>query len=75
LGTEEDTMVAYADEKPVLLIKKLGGVVLLIVGLLLAALGFANGSTMIGSLGVLVLAAGAVLLALKIARRNEGGQA
>ena len=60
-----------ADETPILLIKKLGGIALLIVGLLIAALGFANGSTMAGSLGIVVLAAGAVLLALKVARRNE----
>ena len=67
-------MVAYAGEKPVLLIKKLGGLLLLVFGFLLLAAGYNNGSTGLGVLGMLLLAGGVVLLALKIARRNQSGQ-
>jgi hypothetical protein len=65
-------MAPYAGEKPILLIKKLGGILLLFVGLLLTAVGFSNGSTGLAVVGILALAAGLILLALKIVRRNQG---
>jgi uncharacterized membrane protein HdeD (DUF308 family) len=55
-----------------LLVKKLGGLLLLILGLLLLAMGFNAESTSTTVLGFVALAAGAALLALKIFRRNEG---
>ena len=66
-------MAEYATEKPVLLIKKIGGVLLLICGLLLAALAYSDGSTGLMVLGVLLAAAGLALMVLKIVRRNAGG--
>jgi hypothetical protein len=67
-------MAAYAGEKPVLLIKKLGALILLLFGVLLTAVGYNSGSTGLSVLGMLLLAAGAILLALKIARRNQPDQ-
>jgi hypothetical protein len=67
-------MAAHAGEKPILLIKKLGGLVLLLFGFLLLAAGYSGGSTGLSVLGMLLLAAGAILLALKIARRNQPDQ-
>ncbi|QRM28516.1 hypothetical protein [Microvirga sp. VF16] len=65
--------MAYdTDDKPVLLIKKLGGVLLLICGLALMTLGYSGDSTGLIVLGLLAAAAGAVLLVLKIVRRNQG---
>jgi hypothetical protein len=66
--------MALAGEKPILLIKKLGGLFLLLFGLLLAGLGFRDGSTSLIIIGILLLAAGVVLLALKIIRRNQNIQ-
>jgi uncharacterized membrane protein HdeD (DUF308 family) len=63
--------MALAGERPILLIKKLGGVLLLLFGLLLTALGFSSESTGLTTIGILALAAGAILLALKIVRRNQ----
>jgi hypothetical protein len=60
-----------ATETPVLLIKKMGGVVLLLLGLLLTALGYSNGSNGVATLGFVLLAGGVALLVLKILRRNE----
>jgi uncharacterized membrane protein HdeD (DUF308 family) len=54
-----------------LLVKKLGGLLLLILGLLLLAMGFNSDSTSTTVLGFVALAAGAALLALKIFRRNR----
>jgi uncharacterized membrane protein HdeD (DUF308 family) len=54
-----------------LLVKKLGGLLLLILGLLLLAMGFNSESTSTTVLGFVALAAGAALLALKIFRRNR----
>jgi uncharacterized membrane protein YidH (DUF202 family) len=58
-------------ETPVLLIKKMGGLLLLIVGFLLAALGYENGSNGLAMLGIVLVAIGIVLLVLKIFRRNQ----
>jgi len=66
--------MALAGERPILLIKKLGGILLLFFGLLLTALGLSDDSTGLTTLGILLLAAGAILLALKIIRRNQSSQ-
>jgi hypothetical protein len=65
-------MVAQTSDGHVLLIKKLGGLFAIIIGCLLTAVGvtFESGSTTF--VGVLLLVIGAVLLVLKIIRRNEG---
>lgn len=64
--------MALAGEQPTLFIKKLGGIILFLFGLLLTAFGFRDGSTGLTAFGILLLAAGAVFLALKIMRRNQG---
>ena len=65
-------MVAQASDGPILLIKKLGGLFAIIIGCLLTAFGltFESGGTTF--IGVLLLVIGAVLLVLKIVKRNEG---
>jgi hypothetical protein len=63
--------MAIAAERPVLLIKKLGGVLLLLFGLLLTALGMSNESSGLTTIGIVLLVAGAIFLALKIVRRNQ----
>lgn len=65
-------MVAQTSDGHVLLVKKLGGLIAIIVGCLLTAVGvtFESGGTTF--LGVLFLVLGAGLLALKIVKRNEG---
>ncbi len=65
-------MVAQTSDGQVLLTKKLGGLLAIIIGCLLTAFGVAYGSTGATILGVLFLALGAVLLVLKIIRRNQG---
>jgi len=65
-------MVAYAERKPLLLIKKLGAMILLVLGILLTATGVYGEGSSLTTIGVLLLVAGAILLALKIARRNQG---
>jgi hypothetical protein len=66
-------MAAYADDKPVLLIKKFGAVASLVLGLLLTATGLSGEYPTLTMVGVLLLAFGAILLVLKILRRNQGG--
>jgi drug/metabolite transporter (DMT)-like permease len=61
-------------EGPILLIKKLGGVLLLLVGLLLTALGLNSESGGLTGTGIVLLVAGAIFLALKIIRRNQDSQ-
>jgi hypothetical protein len=65
-------MVAQTSDGHVLLIKKLGGLFAIIIGCLLTAVGvtFESGGTTF--VGVLFLIVGAILLVLKIMRRNEG---
>jgi Flp pilus assembly protein TadB len=65
-------MVAHAGEGPILLAKKLGGLLLIIVGCLLTAVGVNAASTGLTVVGALLVIAGLVLLVLKILRRNEG---
>ena len=60
-----------AIEGPILLIKKLGGLLLLVIGLVMTALGANNGSTALIMLGTVLLVAGLALLALKIFRLNQ----
>ena len=64
-------MVASASEGHVLLVKKLGGLIAVIIGCLLTAVGVTFESTSTIVFGVLFLALGAVLLTLKIIRRNQ----
>ena len=65
-------MVAQASDGRVLLVKKLGGLIAIVVGCLLTAVGvtFESGSMTFFGVNFLVLGAG--LLVLKIVRRNEG---
>lgn len=65
-------MVAQIGEGPVFLTKKLGGLALIILGCLLTGWGVKAGYTGMAILGVVLLAAGAILLVLKIVRRNQG---
>ena len=67
-------MVARTVEAPVMLMKKLGGMVSLIFGCLLTALGIEFRSASSAVVGILFLALGATLLVLKIVRRNRGSQ-
>jgi hypothetical protein len=67
-------MVAQAGEGPILLLKKLGGMILIVVGCLLTAVGLNLGSIVQIALGVALLAGGMILLALKIVRRNQSSQ-
>lgn len=68
-------MPVDASEKPSLLIKKLGGLLLFAIGILLMAvgLGFGEGATWLTVLGILLVIGGGVALALKVIRRNQGG--
>jgi hypothetical protein len=66
-------MAAYADDKPVLLIKKFGAVGSLVLGLLLTATGLNGGYPVLTTIGAVLLVVGAILLVLKIVRRNQGG--
>jgi hypothetical protein len=65
-----------ADNSAWLFVKKAAGLALAFVGMLLAAHGGATGQTWELWLGVLLVAIGAVLLVLKIMRRNAeiGGE-
>lgn len=65
-------MVAQTSDGHVLLTKKLGGLIAIIFGFLLTAVGVTFEYTGMTILGVLFLALGAVLLVLKIVRRNQG---
>ena len=65
-------MPASASDQPNLLIKKIGGIVLLIIGLVALMLGFNRGPTWLVLLGIVFVIGGIVLLAVKIARRNQG---
>jgi hypothetical protein len=67
-------MVARAGEGPILLIKKLGGMILIVLGCLLTAVGLNLGSIVQIALGIALLAGGMTLLALKIVRRNRSSQ-
>lgn len=57
---------------PTLLIKKLAGVFLLVIGFLLTATGMSTGYSGLTIIGWILLATGVVLLVMKILRRNPG---
>lgn len=65
-------MAVYAEDKPVLLIKKFAALVFLLFGFLMTATGFANQSTPLAVIGALMLSIGVLLLVLKVVRRNRG---
>jgi len=67
-------MVGNLGEGVVLFAKKLGGLILIALGFLLTAGGVELRSTGVTTLGILFLAAGAILLILKIVRRNQSRQ-
>lgn len=64
-------MEAHASDEQLLLLKKLGGLVAIILGCLLTAVGatFESAGTFV--IGLLLLVLGAILLTLKIVRRNQ----
>jgi uncharacterized membrane protein YccC len=65
-------MAEFENTKPVLLIKKAGGMLLLVIGCALTAAGFGTGSNGLATVGIVLLAIGLLLLILKIVRRNQG---
>jgi predicted phage tail protein len=73
-SVREISMMANTGQGPVLLMKKLGGMFALVLGAALAVAGYAAESTEAAVVGVVLLVVGAVLLALKIVRRNQGNQ-
>ncbi|MCC8963192.1 hypothetical protein H8A95_12950 [Bradyrhizobium sp. Pear76] len=64
-------MVTQTSDGQLFLLKKLGGLISIIVGCLLIAVGVTFESTDTTVVGVLLLLLGAVLLVLKIMRRNQ----
>ena len=67
-------MATRAVDGSIIFAKKLGGVFAMIVGGLIAAIGADVGSSTTITIGILFVIVGAILLVLKIIRRNEGGQ-
>jgi membrane-bound ClpP family serine protease len=67
-------MVERAGEGPVFLAKKLGGLLLIILGCILLVAGVNMTSTGLLVLGALSLVAGLIFWVLKIIRRNANGQ-
>ena len=65
-------MAAQTSDGHILLGKKLGGLFAIIIGCILTAAGLTFESGGMTTIGVIFLALGAVLLVLKIIRRNEG---
>ncbi|WP_155795120.1 hypothetical protein [Bradyrhizobium japonicum] len=64
-------MVAQTSDGRILLAKKLGGLIAIILGCLLTAVGVTFEYSGMTFVGVLLLILGAVLLVLKIMRRNQ----
>jgi hypothetical protein len=64
-------MAGHAAEGPILGIKKLGGLLLVILGCLLIAAAVSAGYTGLSVAGGALVALGVVLLALKVVRRNR----
>ena len=64
-------MDAQAGEGSILLVKKLAGLLLVILGCLLVAVGLNGGAATHIVFGAVLLAAGVTLLVLKIVRRNQ----
>jgi len=68
---EGKTMVARTQNTQMLLLKKLLGMVLFILGILLSASGLYYSSTPVTVVGVLALVLGVFLIARKIMQRNS----
>jgi hypothetical protein len=64
--------MAVSGERTHPLFNKLGALIAIIFGFLLAAEGYRSSSTWLIVAGVAVLALGIVILAMKVVRRNEG---
>lgn len=64
--------MAINDGNPISLFKKLSGLIVIILGFLVAASGYRYGSTQYLTLGIALIAIGLVLLVLMIVRRNQG---
>lgn len=67
-------MATGAGDRPVLLMKKLGGFFFIILGCLLTAVGANSSYTAVTVLGVILLTAGVILLIFKIIRRSESNR-
>ena len=65
-------MTTNTSEQPVLLMKKFGALALIIAGGVIAAYAVNAASTGLGVLGFVLLGVGAILLVLKVVRRNQG---
>src|SRR5262245_46980277 len=70
LAGQGGDFMADVGEAPMLLAKKFGGLVLIVLGLLGLAFGYQYGSGALTAGGVVALVVGAGLLMLKIIRRN-----
>jgi hypothetical protein len=66
----QESSMADVVEGPTLAAKKLGGLVLAFLGLLGLAFGYEYSIIWLEVVGVIALAAGIILLALKVIRRN-----
>jgi hypothetical protein len=66
--------MAADDEIPRPLVNKLGGLILIILGFLLATAGYRSGHAWYIAGGIVSLAVGLVLLVRKIVQRNQGGR-
>jgi hypothetical protein len=66
-------MASHTVDGSILFAKKLGGVFAMVIGALIAAIGADVGSSVTIAIGILFVVIGAILLVLKIVRRNEGG--
>lgn len=64
-------MAGHVVEGPILLIKKLGGLLLIVLGFLLIATGINADYTGLAYVGGAIVVLGAVLLLLKVLRRNR----
>ena len=63
-------MADAGEQQPILAIKKFGAIFLVVIGLVLIGIGMGT-SPWLTALGVLCLIVAAVLLALKVIRRNQ----
>ena len=66
--------MAVSGDQPVSLLKKLSGLIVILLGFLLTASGYSSGSTEYLTLGIALIAIGLVLLVLMIIRRNQNRQ-
>ncbi len=66
--------MAVNGNNPISLFKKLGGLIVIILGFLITASGYRYGSTEYLALGIALIVIGIVLLALMVVRRNQDRQ-